>query len=138
MCHKYKNSEDLNKLIDILISEGSAGEMLNLLADRLQTEQLNQTNYLLFLGLNKELTSILKIEISKIVNEFTDSFTMYPAMGFYKDEREHTVIIQIAAASNFVAYNCAEALRNYYKQEGIGVLIKPEGTYRRVMLLKNT
>ena len=116
------------------IVEGGKGiELLNLLADMLQTEQIKRRNYLLYLGIDRELTEKLRKELSEIVSHYTDSFTMIPAHGFFKATEEKTIIIQIASRHNKIAYDCADALRKRYKQEGIGVFVEENGKYRRVI-----
>jgi len=116
-----------------IVEAGKGIELLNLLADMLQTEQIKRRNYLLYLGIDRELTEKLRKELSRIVSRYTDSFTMIPAHGIFKATEEKTIIIQIASRHNKIAYDCADALRKRYKQEGVGVVVEENGEYRRVI-----
>ena len=123
----------LDERAKTIVEAGKGIELLNLLADMLQTEQIKRRNYLLYLGIDRELTEKLRKELSRIVSRYTDSFTMIPAHGFFKATEEKTIIIQIASSHHKIAYDCADALRKRYKQEGVGVVVEENGEYRRVI-----
>ncbi|MBO6586771.1 MAG: hypothetical protein JJ953_11745 [Gracilimonas sp.] len=123
------------QIAETIIQTGNGKDILNHLADRLMTEQVQRDNYLLYLGVGEELTEDLKNEIADIVSGFTDSFTLATAIGFFKKQEEKTVLIQIASENKKIAYECAEALRDHFNQKGVGVVkeVKQEGSYRRVI-----
>lgn len=123
----------LDERAKTIVEAGKGIELLNLLADMLQTEQIKRRNYLHYLGIDRELTEKLRKELSRIVSRYTDSFTMIPAYGFFKATEEKTIIIQIASPHHKIAYDCADALRERYKQEGVGVVLEENGEYRRVI-----
>lgn len=122
----------LDMVAQKIIDSGKGMDLLDLLADKLQTEQIKRRNYLLYLGLNRELTEDLRKELAGIVSRFSDSFTMMPAAGFFEASEEITIIIQIAAPHNKTAYDCAEAFRQKYDQEGVGVVVEVAGEYKRI------
>lgn len=123
----------LDEKAKTIVEAGKGMELLNLLADLLQTEQIMRRNYLLYLGIDRELTEELRKELAGIINRYTDSFTMIPAHGFFKATEENTIIIQIASPHHKIAYDCADALRKRYQQEGVGVVVEEYGEYRRVI-----
>lgn len=68
-----KKFKDIASLADEIIDAGIGQDLLNTLADKLQTEPVERTNYLLFLGLDQELSEDLKDELASVVNGYTDS-----------------------------------------------------------------
>lgn len=127
------NHESLDTLVKRILESGRGKEVLNSLADALMTEQTDRSNYFIYLGLDKPLDNHVQSELAGLITPFTDSFTLIPAKGFFRGESEHTVIVQIAAGNNKVAYECAEALRSHYAQIGVGVAMVSDGFYRRVI-----
>ncbi|MFA5669869.1 MAG: hypothetical protein WC967_11535 [Balneolaceae bacterium] len=128
--------QHIHELADSLIEEGQAKEMLNLLSDRLYTEPVHRTLYTLYLGLDKDLNETIKEEIRKIVSKYTESFTILKANGYFRNEEEQTLLIQIGADNRKIAYECAEELRKYYDQIAVGVVEGMEIEYKRVLEAK--
>ena len=121
------------ELVNHLLEIGIADNFLNQLSDCLLVEQIDRTLYTIYLGINCDLdkNAEVKNRIVGIVKTFSKSFTFGKATGFFQGEEENTVLIQIAATNNKLAYDCAEALRIEFDQIGVGVV--RTGKYQRVI-----
>jgi len=119
------------QLIKSQIDTGLGLLFLNCLANQIYTEPVKRQLYTLYMGIDTGLTDQLKKEIKECIAPFVDSYTISQATGYFKGKEEKAILIQIATPDDHIAYQCADALRNKFRQEAVGILI--EGDYRRVI-----
>jgi hypothetical protein len=123
--------EQLRQIVTSLHHAGVAERAIDLLAEQAYVEPKDQTVFTLYLGLDKKLDEKLNLEISSIVSDYSESFTLTQAFGHFKGEQEHTIMVQLGADHSGIAYQCAEALRSHFKQDGVGVVAQE--SYKRVV-----
>jgi len=124
-------NEGLKQIAKSVIDAGLSQELIELLADDIYTEPVEIRMFTLYFGLEQPPTKALKDEVQQIVSSHCDAFTLFDANGYFKNEKVHTLLIQIGAQNHEVAYKCAEELRANFDKEGVGVM--ESSNYKRLI-----
>lgn len=125
------NHNGLEQIAKSIIDADLGEKLIELLADHLYTEPVTRNMFILYVGFDEKPDASTKEEIRNIVRAYSESFTLLDADGYYKDQKEHTLLVHLGVQNHQIAYQCAEELRKTFNQDGVGVIESSE--YKRVV-----
>ena len=118
--------------LTLISADGSERAQLGLWPERVHDPR-KRILFSLYLGSRSPATTLCQEERDGIfarIAEVFPSFTVLEASGHFLNEREQTLVIQVATDKPKLVLNLAHELLSYMAQEGVGVLYN--GIYQRV------
>jgi hypothetical protein len=118
--------------LTLISADGSERAQLGLWPERVHDPR-KRILFSLYLGSRSPATTLSQEERDGIfarIAEVLPSFTVLEASGHFLNEREQTLVIQLATDKPKLVLNLAHELLSYMAQEGVGVLYN--GIYQRV------
>ena len=80
----------------------------------------------LYVGSNNETGKLERKKIEKIVSGYFEGFTAYRAMGYWRGQKERTLIVEIETKETDKVKNLITELKKELKQQAIGLVKAPK------------